>query len=261
MPGIGPVDREALDLALLDCVGVPQLVEAIEASTRRRAARLTGWPVTRWLVRRSDPLQELGIDANRSISRLARAAEVPGEANVQRAQAETAVRDFAEKASVGLEGPWREAVRGVSTSRSDDIVISLDRAIVAADVACRPPRRVVARRERRAVGGLRRAPVGLGWLGLQVLADNTRSRSPTHRRWGATGCRSCWPAALSRWASSWPSLSRIAGWATARFRARKAERSLTEAIEEVADQRVIGPVEAELAAYAQFRTNILRARD
>ncbi len=56
-------------------------------------------------------------------------------------------------------------------------------------------------------------------------------------------------------------LSRIAGWLTARLRARKAERLLTEAIEEVADTRVISPVEDELDAYADFRTNILRARD
>ena len=66
---------------------------------------------------------------------------------------------------------------------------------------------------------------------------------------------------VSWWASLLAVLARIAGWATARFRARRAERSLTEAIEEVADERVIEPVEAELEAYAQFRTNILRARD
>ena len=261
VPGIGPVDREALDLALLDCVGVPQLVEAIEASTRRRAARLTGWPVTRWLVRRSDPLLELGIDANRSISRLVRAAEVPGEANVQRAQAETAVRDFAEKASVGLEGSWREAVRGVSTSRSDDIVISLDRAIVAADVPVARP--AVWWRVVNVVQWVTFAVLllGLGWLGLQVLADNTRVTIADPPEVG--GYRM--PEVLAGGAFAvgvvLAVLSRIAGWATARFRARKAERSLTEAIEEVADQRVIGPVEAELAAYAQFRTNILHARD
>src|SRR5687767_2772764 len=172
-PGIGAVDREALDLALLDCVGVPQLVDAIEASTRRRAARLTGWPVTRWLVRRTDPLQELGIDPNRSISRLARAAEVPGEAHVQRAQAETAVRGFAEKASVGLARPWRDAVRGVSTSRSDDIVIALDRGIHSADVAVAGTAvwwRVVNVLQWLALIAF---VVGLGWSGLQLLAEST----------------------------------------------------------------------------------------
>ena len=260
VPGISSVDREALDLALLDCVGVPQLVEAIEGSTRRRAARLTGWPVTRWLVRRTDPLQELGIDPNRSISRLARAAEVPGEANVQRAQAETAVRDFAEKASVGLEVPWRDSIRGVSTAKSDDIVISLDRAITRADVAVAGAAmwwRVVNVLQWVALVAL---VVGLGWWGLQLLADSTAVTLADPPE--LFGYRLPAVLAVGGFAVGLglAALSRVAGWLTARFRARRAERALTEAIEEVADQRVIQPVETELEAYATFRTNILRAR-
>ena len=260
-PGIGPVDCDALDNALLECVGVPQLVEAIEASTRRRAARLTGWPVTRWLVRRGDPLQELGIDPNRSISRLARLAEVPGEANVQRAQAETAVRDFAEKASVGLEGPWRDAVRRVSTSRADDIVISLDRAILSADVAVAGPAvwwRVVNVLQWLALTAF---VFGLGWYGLQVLADNTAVTLADPPE--VAGYRLPVVLAASGLAVGigLAVLSRIAGFVTARIRARKADRGLTAAIEEVADTRVIEPVEAELDAYDRFRRNIIRARE
>jgi GTP-binding protein EngB required for normal cell division len=261
VPGVGPVDREALDLALLDCVGVPQLVEAIEASTRRRAARLTGWPVTRWLVRRSDPLQELGIDPNRSISRLARSADVPGEANVQRAQAETAVRDFAEKASVGLARPWRDAVRSVSTSRSDDIVIALDRGITRADVAVAGTPiwwRVVNILQWLA---LLTFVVGLGWSGLQLLADNTDATVRNAPEIAGYRLPVLLAAGGLVVGIVLAAVSRVLGWMTARFRARRAERALTEAIEEVADTRVIQPVEAELEAYDVFRTNILRARD
>ncbi len=261
VPGIGPVDREALDLALLDCVGVPQLVEAIGASTRRRAARMTGWPVTRWLARRSDPLQELGIDPNRSISRLARSAEVPGEANVQRAQAETAVRDFAEKASVGLARPWRDAVRGVSTSRSDDIVIALDRGITGADVAVAGTPvwwRVVNVLQWLALFTF---VVGLGWSGLQLLADNTDATVRDAPEVAGYRLPMLLAAGGLVAGIGLAVLSRVLGWLTARFRARRAERALTEAIEEVADTRVIQPVEAELEAYDVFRTNILRARD
>ena len=261
VPGVGSVDRDALDLALLDCVGVPQLVEAIEASTRRRAARLTGWPVTRWLVRRSDPLQELGIDPSRSISRLARTAEVPGEANVQRAQAETAVRDFAEKASVGLSRPWRDAVRGVSTSRSDDIVIALDRGILRADVHV----------ARTAVWwwvvnvlqwlALIAFVVGFGWSGLQLLADNTDATVREPPEVAGYGLPELLAVGGLVVGIGLAALARMLGWVTARFRARKADRALTEVIEEVADTRVIQPVETELEAYDVFRTNILRARD
>ena len=212
-------------------------------------------------MRRSDPLQELGIDPNRSISRLARAAEVPGEANVQRAQAETAVRDFAEKASVGLEGPWRDAVRTVSTARADDIVISLDRAIIRADVAVAGPAmwwRVVNVLQWLALTAF---VFGLGWYGLQVLADNTAVTLADPPE--VAGYRLPVVLAASGLAVGigLAVLSRIAGFVTARIRARKADRGLTAAIEEVADTRVIEPVEAELDAYDRFRRNIIRARE
>jgi protein-S-isoprenylcysteine O-methyltransferase Ste14 len=103
--------------------------------------------------------------------------------------------------------------------------------------------------------------VGLAWLGLQVLADNTRVTIADPPEVGGYRMPDLLAGGGFAVGVVLAVLSRIAGWATARFRARKAERSLTEAIEEVADQRVIGPVEAELGAYAQFRTNILRARD
>jgi len=103
--------------------------------------------------------------------------------------------------------------------------------------------------------------VGLAWLGLQVLADNTRVTIADPPEVGGYRMPDLLAGGGFVVGVVLAVLSRIAGWATARFRARKAERSLTEAIEEVADSRVIGPVDAELAAYAQFRTNILRARD
>ncbi|MFZ0140129.1 MAG: ABC transporter, partial [Aeromicrobium sp.] len=201
-----------------------------------------------------------GIDPHRSISRLARAAEVPGEANVQRAQAESAVRDFAEKASVGLEGPWRDAVRTVSTARADDIVISLDRAILRADVAVAGAAmwwRVVNVLQWLALTAF---ILGLGWSGLLVLADNTSStvvEPPEVAGYRLPVVLAAGGLALG---IGMAIVSRIVGWLTARFRARKAERALTEAIEEVTDAKVIEPVEAELDAYARFRTNILRAR-
>ncbi|MGI9086012.1 MAG: GTPase family protein [Aeromicrobium sp.] len=260
VPGIGPVDREALDLALLDCVGVPQLVEAIEASTRRRAARLTGWPVTRWLVRRTDPLQELGIDPNQSISRLARAAEVPGAATVQRAQAETAVRDLAEKASVGLERPWRDAVREVSTSRADDIVISLDRAVVGADVIV--PASAVWWRVVNVVQWFLLAAFVSGgvWWGLLFLSG--RSALSVPEGLDVAGYRLSAVMAIGGLVAGigLAVLSRAAARFTGKMRARTAERALTDAIEAVADERVIKPVQNELDAYARYRTNILRAR-
>ena len=260
VPGISEIDRQALDLALLDCVGVSQLVEAIEASTRRRAVRQTGWPVTRWLTRRSDPLQELGIDPNGSIARLSQAADVPGAANVQRAQAESAVRNLAEKASVGLQGPWREAVRLVSTSRADDIVIWLDRAIVRADITLARTAiwwRIVNVLQWVAFGTM---VLGAAWLALIQIAEVTglTVADPPDAAGRSLPLVMAVGGLLA--GIGMDLVSRAAAWITARRRARAVERALSGAIETVADEQVIAPVQAELDAYATYRTNILRAR-
>jgi hypothetical protein len=103
--------------------------------------------------------------------------------------------------------------------------------------------------------------VGLGWSGLQLLADNTDATVRDAPE--VAGYRL--PVLLAAGGLAvgivLAVLSRMLGWVTARVRARRAERALTEAIEEVADTRVIQPVETELAAYDVFRTNILHARD
>ena len=264
VPGIGP--RRPARRSTSRCSTASACPRSSRPSRRppgAAAARLTGWPVTRWLVRRSDPLQELGIDPNRSISRLARASEVPGEANVQRAQAETAVRDFAEKASVGLTVPWRDAVRGVSTSRSDDIVIALDRAIIRGRRRRRPGGHVVASRQRRPVAGARRVRRRARLVRPAACWRTTPpASSPTHPNWRGYGLPVLLAAGGLVVGIGLAVLSRIAGWVTARLRARKAERLLTRghrgSRRHPGDLAGRGPSSTRTR---EFRTNILRARD
>lgn len=259
IPGITDIDRQALDLALLDSVGVPQLVEAVEASTLRTARRHTGWPPVRWLGRlRKDPLKQLGIDPTGSLASLSRSVR-PSVGHVQRAQAESAVREISEKAAVGLERPWRDAVREASGRTSDDVVAHLDRTIDGIDL------------------GLGRTPVWwrlvdvLQWLAFAALVAGIG--------WGAVelGSRVAgWqvPDAPVVLGFSLPLLlllgglvagivlavlSRVAVRASARRRAQQAEAVLTRTVAEVAEERVVAPLQAELDRYARYRAGILRA--
>ena len=54
-------------------------------------------------------------------------------------------------------------------------------------------------------------------------------------------------------------LCRLLVSATARSRARSADRRLRSAIAEVADELVVTPVRAELAAYDRVREGLVRA--
>ncbi|TXL61935.1 GTPase [Aeromicrobium terrae] len=263
VPGISDVDHQALHLGLLDCAGVPQLVSAIEASTRRRGSQRTGWPVTRWLGRlRPDPLAELGIDPDRSISRLARQTGVPSVASVQRAQAESSIRDIAEKASVGLEGPWRDAVREASIARSDEIVTALDGAVAKADVSVARPApwwglvNVLQ-------GLLFLAMIGgLGWLGVLLadrLLDSFEVADPPEV--GGFSLPVVMAVGGAVVGIVLGLLANVVGRLYARSRARRAERTLTEGIVHVAEEQVVDPVQDVLDDYARYRTSILKARD
>ncbi|MCR4514558.1 GTPase family protein [Aeromicrobium sp. 50.2.37] len=259
IPGITDIDRQALDLALLDSVGAPQLVEAVEASTLRTARRHTGWPPLRWVGRlRKDPLRELGIDPTGSVASLTRAVR-PSIGHVQRAQAESAVRETAEKAAVGLERPWRDAVRDASVRTGDDVVRELDDTVDRIDL------------------GLSRTPVW--WRLVDVLQWLAFVAFVAGVGWGAVELASRvagWevPDAPVVLGFSLPLLllvgglaagvvlavlARVAVRASARRRAQQAEAALRRTVDEVARDTVLAPLQAELDRYERYRSGIVRA--
>jgi hypothetical protein len=245
VPGLTDVDRRHLDDNLEDAAGLTQLVRAIRDNTRRRGGRMIAWPLTRWLMRRPEPLE--GPDGAPS-SRL------------QWSQAQAAIREFADTASVGLDGPWRDAVRRASAGRSDDIVPQLDHAVSTAGVATlRIPAWWHVVNAVQWIAFLALA-AGLGWWAAVAVGDRTKLFQV--RSIGVMGHDL--PVALTAGGLAVGIALGIVGAIVnriaARRRARHAERVLRAAIESVADRQVIDPVRRELQAYERYRTNIIKAR-
>ncbi len=257
--GITAADRATLDDALVDCAGVPHLVGAIAASTRRRAALHTGWPVARWLGRfRDDPLEDLHLDADLSLSSLARTA-VPEAGNVQRSQAELAIRDLAEKASTGLERPWREAVRDASSPEGDDIIDELDAAIHATSVDVAKPSAWW-----KIVHGLQLLGVlaligGLAWLLAQAATSASSAELPDIGEVAGIPTAAVVAVGAVVGGIVLAGLSRLAALVGGRRKAARADEALRAAIDGVAARRVVAPIEAELDAYGTYRSGILAA--
>lgn len=252
----------ALEDAFAEAAGVPTVVAAVEESTRLRANRATGWPVTSWLSRlKPDPLKRLHLDlgaAGKQLTRRARTS-MPEPTQVQRARVDTEVRALADEVTEGLGRPWVSAVRRASVSRLDVLHDRLDRALGDTDLgASRIP----------AWAGLVRvlqwvlilaALAGAVWLGSLAVMGYLQLRAPAT----PTLVGIPWPtvlllggvglgillALLCRWLVS----------LTARRRARTADRRLRSAIREVCEEVVIAPVEAELAAHHDVRAGLDRA--
>ena len=261
VPGISSADRKALDNALVECAGVPQVVNAIAASTRRRAALRTSWPIIRWLGNlRKDPLSELGLDSDMSLSALARAA-VPGTSNVQRANAELAIRDLADKASVGLERPWRDAIRDASSPPGHDIIDSLDQAIHATSLGVSKSSwwwRVVQVVQILAFLAM---VAGLGWWGAQGVASLTETDLPDIGEVEGIPLAAVVAGGALALGIVLDLLSRLVARIGGRSKARRVNKQLRAAIDQVSQQRVIAPVQAELDAYTAYRKGILAAID
>ena len=252
----------ALDDAFAEAAGVPTVVRAVEASTRLRANRATGWPVTAWFSRlKPDPLKRLHLDlgsAGKELTGTSRTS-VPTATGVQRARVDTEVRALADQVSEGMTPAWSSAVRSASVSRLPDLGDRLDAAVGSTDLgADRIP--VWANLVRLLQWLLIVAAVlGAAWLGLLALGSYARvPEPPTPEVWG-------WPL---------PTLLLVGGIAlgvllalvcrvlvslTARSRARGADKRLRDAISEVSAELVVDPVDRELAAHAKVREGLSTA--
>lgn len=258
-PGISPVDRQALDEALVECAGVPQLVEAFSASSERRAALRTGWPITRWLGRfGKTSLDELELGDDLSMASLARSA-VPEAGNVQRAQAELAIRDAADKAAVGLERPWRDAVRDASNPAGQDIVGELDQAIAATSVSAAQPSRWWGLVQILQMLGVIALIGGLAWWALQGIGELASFDLPDLGKVAGVPMAAAVAAGALVFGIALSLLSRLAARIGGQRKAGRADRELRSAIQTVTDERVIAPIQAELDSYRRYRSGILAA--
>ncbi|MEO6473065.1 MAG: GTPase [Aeromicrobium sp.] len=259
VPGISPADRFEIESALVQCAGVPLVVDAISASTRRRASIATGWPLTRWLGRlRRDPLRDLNVGADLSTAALARSS-IPSPTHIQRASAEVAIRDLAEKASVGLGKPWANAIRTASTSKSADIADALDQAVMSTDLGVARPAiwwRVVNILQWLFFFAMLG---GLGWLLALLVADVTQFNLSTPKKYGGISAPTLLAISGVAFGISLAVLSRVAGRLSGRNKAKRADRLLRRAIGDVAQKQVVDPIEAELDAYARHRDGLLKA--
>jgi GTPase Era involved in 16S rRNA processing len=251
-----------LEDALADSAGVPTVVQAVEASTRTRAARATGWPVTSWLSRlRPDPLKRLHLDlgsSGRELSGRSRTS-MASPTHVQRARVDSAVRAVADDLGKDLSRPWAQAVREASLSRRDDVNDRLDRALGDTDL------------------GASRIPVWAGfvrvlqwllllvalggavWLGALFAVRYLTVDLPE------TPDVQGYPLPLLMLVGGvalgvlFALFCRVLVRATARRRARNADRKLRAGIADVAEELVVRPVQEVLAAYETARRGLDQA--
>lgn len=235
------------------------MVKAVEDSTRLRANRATGWPVTAWASRfRPDPLKRLHLNLGAEAKVLTGAARtsVPEATQVQRARVDSAVRDLVDDATAGLKQNWAHSVRAASVQRLPDLNDRLDRALATTDLgADRVPAWAQAVRVLQWILIIS-AVAGAAWLLLLTLGASAGLGDV------ATPEVLGWPLPLLLLAAGvglgvlLALFSRLLVSLTARRRARVAEDRLRSAIHEVSEELVVEPVRAEVQAYADTRAGI-----
>ena len=254
---------QATEDAFAEAAGVPTVVDAVDKATRLRANRATGWPLVSWASRfRPDPLKRLHLDLGAEGRRLTGRARtsMPEPSQVQRARVDAEVRELADDVSHGLSRPWSDAIRRASVSRLPDLNDRLDAALAGTDLGV--TRIPVWAGLVRVVQWLLilTALAGAAWLGvLAVMAylqvgtlegpDVGGFPLPTAMLLGGV--------ALGLLLAF---VCRFLVAATARRRARAADTRLRHAINEVAAELVVQPIEAELAAYREAREGLAAAR-
>ncbi|GAA1358087.1 50S ribosome-binding GTPase [Arthrobacter rhombi] len=257
-PRATDVTRLAGELA--QASGVETVVNATRKSYRLHATARTGWPVTRWIGRlRPDPLRRLNLrrrDINPEMNRTS--LPVPGAA--QRAQADSAVRAFADGISVGAPDTWRGSIRRAARSSSRELPDALDQAIASTDISAGrgswwwPVIGIVQWLALAVAVG------GAGWLGALALMGYLQLDVPAAPRVEGFPVPTIM---LIGGLLLGVLLGLTAGFlarAAAAGRARTARKKLRTSIASVAERSVVAPVRDEVRRFNEFTSAVARAR-
>jgi GTP-binding protein EngB required for normal cell division len=261
--GVTGAERDRLVEALASSAGVPVIGAAVEESWRLRAEGLLGWPPTRWIRRlRPDPLRRLHLtgDERTQVRSVLVRSSVPEPTPVQRAQVDTALRTACDAVAHDLPRPWQRAVRAAAAGRTSDVRDQLDQAVVGTDLGVdRVPVwwRLGAGVQAALVLA---AVVGAGWLLLLGFGAYLRLPDPPTPEVAGIAVPTLLLVGGVLLGPLLAFVGRLMVRGGALARRRRAESRLRAAIEQVADELMLGPVEAELARHARARTALDRAR-
>lgn len=257
-----PKQRVAeLEDAFADAAGVPTVVHAVEESTRIRARRATGWPVTAWVSRlKPDPLKRLHLNLGSAGKELTGGGRtsVPEPTQVQRARVDASVRELAEDVAGTLSRPWASSVRKASISNLDDFGDRLDGALANTDLGAAkiPVWAGIVRLIQWIL--ILTAVAGGVWLAALTVMKYLDMTSPDTPTWQGIAVPLLMLGGGVIVGVLLALLCRVLVSSTAKNRAAAADRRLRAAISEVSDELVIAPIKAELAAYTTVRDGLMQ---
>ncbi|WP_114201644.1 GTPase [Janibacter anophelis] len=266
----GVPDRARAELvdALARSAGVPTVVEAVARDFRMESWARTGWPFTRWVrAFRPAPLKRLRLDrevdgapdiTEHDVRAVLGRSSIPPPAPAARAAVDLASRRIGTSAGEGLPVRWADAVADAARPADRDLADELDMAVMRTSLRGRKPAwwalfglLQILLAVAAVAGLLWLVVIALaGWLQLPEIptADVGPFAMPFLLLVGGIVC-GLLLAAIGRW---------LAGIG-ARKRGATVDKRLRRAIGEVADERVIEPVEQVLADHARTREGIRRA--
>ena len=257
-----PKQRVAgLEDAFADAAGVPTVVHAVEESTRIRARRATGWPVTAWVSRlKPDPLKRLHLNLGSAGKELTGGGRtsVPEPTQVQRARVDASVRELAEDVAGKLSRPWASSVRKASISNLDDFGDRLDGALANTDLGAAkiPVWAGIVRLIQWIL--ILTAVAGGVWLAALTVMKYLDMTSPDTPTWQGIAVPLLMLGGGVIIGVLLALFCRVLVSSTAKNRAAAADRRLRAAISEVSDELVIAPIKAELAAYTTVRDGLMQ---
>lgn len=276
LPGTAPDTRALEDArrsligALEHAAGVPLVVDAVRDSSTRDGIARTGWPPTRWVrTLRADPLRTLGLrrPERPGVVQAPASAELirsslPTASPAVRAQIASAARAYVTAAASALPAAARERVNGRAVAASADVVDALDRAVIRAVEVRRPRWWSLVDVVQWLLVAV--AVAGGAWLGVLALLDYLRmptaDLSPTL---GVGAFEVPWPTLLLvAGAVAGILLALVAGAAVragARRRAARIADGLRDSVAAVAQDEILGEVDAEITALATAREAAARA--